>query len=491
MPNQIEYLTINETNALLRVIDHPRDQAVVALFLNTGLFLQEAVGLKTDWIKWESKILSVKGKRPREIPLNDQAFEALARWSKERVDSQVSAFFTTSRGALNALSLRSINQLIPKYAKQAGIKKRVNSQTLRNTFAVRLFSQEVSIAKAAAILGITDHESINRYILASKQSPIVKVLNEDLTKVDTRPRLAKLVTKYFPTTPKIAQLVNSRKEHILPEHEELVFGRERVIDDVRLLLAKKQPILLIGPLGIGKTHLLKHLTRLFSPNPLYLASPKPLKSMLGQICDKVGPDWRKQLKAGYSAREMIDFIIRSYSTQDPAPILIIDNLDDLRSSDTDLFISLFEHCTILAATSALKPKLEQVWWKFKQIRLNPLNEGSAKQLIKYLTQNLAISDYEMLETRILTVSNRLPLAMVDMISQISHKPVITKEVVRDIYHEAGTRYRDWTPLLIIIWGAAMLFRFVALGTHSFEGYILAGALIASLMTVIRFMKMVK
>ncbi|MBU1022523.1 MAG: ATP-binding protein, partial [Candidatus Margulisbacteria bacterium] len=57
--------------------------------------------------------------------------------------------------------------------------------------------------------------------------------------------------------------------------------------------------------------------------------------------------------------------------------------------------------------------------------------------------------------------------------------------VREVYHEAGIRYRDWTAAVVILWALAIMFRFVALGTHSFEGYILAGFGMATIM-VMRF-----
>ena len=72
-----------------------------------------------------------------------------------------------------------------------------------------------------------------------------------------------------------------------------------------------------------------------------------------------------------------------------------------------------------------------------------------------------------------------------MVRQVSHQHVIDKESIRDIYHEAGVYYRDWTFAIIVLWGLAVIFRFVALGTHSFEGYILAGFGTAFFM-VIRF-----
>jgi hypothetical protein len=85
----------------------------------------------------------------------------------------------------------------------------------------------------------------------------------------------------------------------------------------------------------------------------------------------------------------------------------------------------------------------------------------------------------------MSLSDKLPLALVDMVHQISHSPVVTRDVIRDVYHEAGIRYRDWSYAIIVLWGIMISFRFVALGSHSFEGYILAGFGTAFLM-VLRF-----
>jgi energy-coupling factor transporter ATP-binding protein EcfA2 len=491
MPEYVEYLTINEINALLNVIDDVRDRAIVALFLNTGVFLNELASLKFDSIDWEKKILAVPGNRKREIPLNDQAFEALAKWSKERPEVKTTALFITTKGKPKDLSARSVDHLIRKYADQAGIRRKVNAQILRNTFAVRLFSEEISSDKAAAILGITDSESINRYLQASKQPPPKPEMltAEEMSKMDTRPKLVKLVSKYFPTKPKPARPVTEIKGPIIPSPEEVVFGRESIIENIKANLNKNQPVLLIGLLGIGRTHVLKHISKISGPNTIYISSPSPLKNMLSQICDKLDPEWKKRVKTRASTKEIIEFIVKGKGAK--PPILIIDNLNNLKISDVDSFIALIENFTILASTDELIPRLKQVWWKFKQIELHPLSEHASKELIKYLTQNLSISDYEMLETRILSLSNRLPLAIVDMTHQLSHQPVVTREIIRDVYHEAGIRYRDWTPFLIVLWGVAMVFRFVALGTHSFEGYIMAGVGIAALMTTIRFLRMVK
>lgn len=491
MPERVEYLTINEIQTLLKAIDDDRDRAIITLFLNTGIFLNELTSLKVNNVIWEKKAIVIGGNRKREIILNDQAYEALARWSKERPDTRTAALFTTTKGKPKDLSARMIDHLLRNYAERAGIRRKVNAQILRNTFAIRLFIEESSTEKIATILGITDPESINRYQRAAKLPPPQPEMPaaETLEKLDTRPRLSKAISGIFPTKPKIVKPVTHLKGAIIPVPEEMVLGRESVIDETKSSLNKSQSVVFIGPLGIGKTHLLKHMTRILSPNAVYLSSPAPLKNLLGLICYKIDPDWHEQIKTRASTKDIIDYILKIIGPK--PPILIIDNLNNLKVTDADTFASLLDNFTILGAVDEINPKLKQIWWKFRRIELCPLSDHSAKELIKYLTQNLSISDYEMLETRVLSLSNRLPLAIVDMIHQLSHQPVVTRDKIREVYHEGGIKYRDWSPFLIVIWGVAMVFRFVALGTHSFEGYIMAGVGIAALMTTIRFLRMVK
>ena len=166
MPGSIEYLTLNESNALLKAVDDARDFAIITLFLNAGLFLSEIIDLKVNSIDWNKHLLRVPGGRKRDITLDEQAYEAIAVWSKERADVKHNAFFITTKGKVKELSDRAVDKLIRKYADQAGIKRKVNSQILRNTFAVRLFSREIGIDQASAILS---SPTPNRSIATSKR----------------------------------------------------------------------------------------------------------------------------------------------------------------------------------------------------------------------------------------------------------------------------------------------------------------------------------
>jgi hypothetical protein len=261
--------------------------------------------------------------------------------------------------------------------------------------------------------------------------------------------------------------------------------------------------MLAGDIGIGKTHLLNDIAKegdlvLRSSKSeggyLYLSSPSPMKQFLQKLCEKYCPDWTERLpnKARSSAKEIVELInnvVKDKKQVSPTKeVLVIDNLHKLRGSDIEVFLILLESFTVLAAADDTPTRLKQIWWKFRRIDLAPLGTEDSKALVKHYSKGLTIVDYNLLETKILSLAGGLPLAIVDMVNQVKGRSVVRNKDVRDIYHEAGVRFRDWSPSLLVVWAMIIIFRFVALGSHSFEGYILAGFGMAAIMTAIRFLR---
>jgi energy-coupling factor transporter ATP-binding protein EcfA2 len=470
MEDTLDHLTVAETNALLKEATSPRDVAILTLFISTGLFLNELCELNANAIDWKTKTVTVTGPRLRTIPLNDQAYTALVAWSKERPETPCLFFFITTKGKVKGLSTRSINHLIHETASRAGFKDTVNVHTLRNTFAVSLFQHGATTETASTLLGITDYKSLHRYAQAADPDKAQPLNPSQLEALDTRSKPKRLLAKVFVGQPKPAKPKVAVEGSILPDPETVIFGRDGLIQDIRSLLIKGQSILITGNLGLGKSHVLKHIASTLAPNTIYLSAPTPMKSVLNELCEKLFPGETPGTRS--SAKAMLDTIEKN-KTANP-PILIIDNMNKLKASDIESFLFLLENFTILGATSDTSPKLKAIWWKFKTMELKPLDDDAVKSLIRYQTQNLSISDTELMETKILSVASGSPLAVSEMIHQLRAFPVVTRKAVQSIYHEAGVRYRDWTPIIIILWGVMILFRFISLGTHSFEGYILAG-----------------
>ena len=479
---ELEYLNNNEVKALLRVVKDPRDLAIIQLLLGTGLYLNEMPELNIDSIDWKKKILHIKGGRQRKIPINDELYESLVAWSHERIDNPEKALFITSKGKPTRLSSRGIDKLIRKYGEDAGIKKSVNAQILRNTFAVRLFAKEVSIDNAANILGISSPKALRRYVKAAQMAKEGRVPKEELEKLDKRPKIVQQISKLIDRKPKEAKVI----EPVLPDSkEQLTVGRESIINNIRENLSKECSTILIGDVGMGKTHLLKLIVA--EGNYLYLDSPTPIKQFLQKVCEKYCPDWSERLpnQARSSAKEIVDLLANVLKERDKKEIVVIDGLDKLKASDIDSFLGLLDCFIVLGAADKTSDKLKQIWWKFRRIDLPPLSGDAEKALIKHLATGLTITDYNLLETRILSLAGGMPLAIVEMVNQIKGRPVVNKEDIRDLYHDAGVRYRDWTRVLFVFWGVAMISRFIALGVHSFENYILAGFGMALIMTIIK------
>ena len=380
------------------------------------------------------------------------------------MDSSIVHLFTTSKGSLQPLSERSIDHLIRKYAAQARINRNVNAQVLRNTFAVRLCKDEKDTDKILTLLGLTDPDALKRY----KEAIQTTSLNEE-TSTDTRSWKDKLTTKVFPVKPKASKPLQPIDGFWSPNPEEVIIGRDGLIKDLKSQLTHGQSTLLIASVGMGKTHILKHM-RTVLPKVLYINNPSPVKPMLLSIYQACEKD--AELSPKITTKDLLEKVIQTIPST--RPILMIDCLHKIKAPDMDLMVTLLEHFTILGAAEEKPTRLNPIWWKFKERELKPLNDDASKTLIKHLTQNMPVSDYEMMENKLLSLSNGVPLAMVDMAKQLSHRPVATREAVRDLYHEAGIRYRYWTNAFIVFWAALVIFRFVALGTHSFEGYILAG-----------------
>ena len=162
-PTNVEFLSLNESNALLDAIHDSRDKAIVTSFLTLGLTITECEMLTIQSMNWKKRTLKVSGNKARTLPMNEQLYDAFSLWSTDRVDCATDAFFITLKGVPSALSDRSIDNLIRKYSKQAGITRKVNARILRNTFAVRLFGSNIDIEDASEILGIRNHVAIQRY----------------------------------------------------------------------------------------------------------------------------------------------------------------------------------------------------------------------------------------------------------------------------------------------------------------------------------------
>jgi len=133
-----------------------RDYAIIQLFVQCGLRLKELSEIQLVDIKITERagILRIprgKGGKPREIPLNKTAREAIIEYlaARPRIAGVRHLFFSQKR---KPLAPRSIQDLVKKYLKKAGVGD-FSCHSLRHLFATNLYNKHKDIVLLKEALG--------------------------------------------------------------------------------------------------------------------------------------------------------------------------------------------------------------------------------------------------------------------------------------------------------------------------------------------------
>ena len=164
---QVTFLHYDEIERLVAGIDTTtesgiRDRAIVELLFSSGLRVSELVNLNRDHVNTKRREFMVRGKGQKDRPVFIS--EAAASWVEEylaqRQDSLPPLFLSYSRNAesdtsgdFRRLTARSIQRMVAKYARLAGITKHVSPHTMRHSFATDLLMNGADIRSVQSMLG--------------------------------------------------------------------------------------------------------------------------------------------------------------------------------------------------------------------------------------------------------------------------------------------------------------------------------------------------
>lgn len=165
---QVTFLHKDEIERLVNEIDTNseiglRDKAIVELLLSSGLRVSELVSLNRDHVNTKRREFMVRGKGQKDRPvfISEQVAENVANYLAMRADSLPPLFISYSgrtgspdnSGDFKRLTPRSIQRIIQKYAKLAGITKHVSPHTMRHSFATDLLMNGADIRSVQSMLG--------------------------------------------------------------------------------------------------------------------------------------------------------------------------------------------------------------------------------------------------------------------------------------------------------------------------------------------------
>ncbi len=136
-----------------------RDRAMLEFLFSTGLRVSELCALNRESVNLGKGEFSVRGKggKVRVVFVAREAKEKLRAYLGRRADVSPALFVSVPRGKSvkepTRLVPRSVQRLIGRYARKAGIEKKVTPHTLRHMFATDLLVNGADIRSVQAMLG--------------------------------------------------------------------------------------------------------------------------------------------------------------------------------------------------------------------------------------------------------------------------------------------------------------------------------------------------
>ncbi|MGD2041022.1 MAG: tyrosine-type recombinase/integrase, partial [Anaerolineae bacterium] len=150
-----------------------RDWAILQVLLHAGLKLGELTDLRVDNVRLKDKrpcleVRGTSGELDRDVPLDDQVCDALQAYlSARQAAPEEDALFVNRDG--NPLSTRSVQRLLHRYAKVAGLDG-LTTQALRYYYATSVYEQSGDLQTVADMLGHRHLATTVRYLRPSMPS---------------------------------------------------------------------------------------------------------------------------------------------------------------------------------------------------------------------------------------------------------------------------------------------------------------------------------
>lgn len=322
-----------------------------------------------------------------------------------------------------------------------------------------------------------------------------------------------------------------------------LIGRNELVKDVVREIKKGKHVVLTGPVGIGKSCVLQAALKIIEPREsewrqfdrvadevdgpddqtpaapagdrdlvlVYLSDHqakgqfvqmarrlletgilKPSSIDLAKKLDELPPhqiEWvkiRRQVNR-LSIRDLSSAIIPAIYAHAGRVLIAVDDMTRLTPTQQAFWLAVFDHAQVVTCASERKSGLRKLWWKMKEIEVPRLDADHARALVREYTarKGVMIESPELYVGHVVKQAGGNPQAIHDMLDESSKERVVDKRQIREMRHQAGVRYVNFTPVMIVAGAMVIAMRYVAIGLNDKTLYILAG-IGAALFLSIRF-----
>lgn len=166
---EVKFLTLEQLNKLLNAPDTNtkiglRDRTIIEVLFSTGLRVAELTALNSEQVKLSpsTKTMEIpiegKGSKVRTIYFSKRSISWLRKYLAKRTDMDEALFINYKPGIgktneSRRLTSKSIEEIVKKYVKIAGLPVSATPHTIRHSFATDLLAQGVDLRIVQEFLG--------------------------------------------------------------------------------------------------------------------------------------------------------------------------------------------------------------------------------------------------------------------------------------------------------------------------------------------------
>jgi energy-coupling factor transporter ATP-binding protein EcfA2 len=168
--------------------------------------------------------------------------------------------------------------------------------------------------------------------------------------------------------------------------------------------------------------------------------------------------------------------LHEYQKQGGQCIIAVDDMTSLTPTQQAFWLAIFDHAQVIACASAKKEGNRKLWWRMKEIEVKPLSPEAAAEIVKtYIAKKgVLIESPDLYVSHVVKQSGGNPQAIADMLDNSAKERVVNKQQIREMRHQAGIRYPDFTPVMIVAGACIIGARYIAIGIGDTALYVMAG-----------------
>ena len=302
----------------------------------------------------------------------------------------------------------------------------------------------------------------------------------------------------------------------------MFIGREQEGRAVILALRARRSVVVVAPMGYGKSALLRELHPVFEAEGVALKVSKvgPFGTFLDDLFGELrmgrvpvqgvtfSSDFKTDLKAwkksvgegtAVRARSLLEALRLYASTGTVRAVIVVDDASELSASMVPWFLAFDEVAVLVLAgypqTLAKKP-LQRLWTRFDRVNLPELSAPHSKALLDALVTRYGVvaENMEAYKKRVLSLSSGVPAEIDRLVRFVAVEDIVkNRDVGTSFAQDAAYRQERGValaPVLLVLGGVTMITKYVGLARGEMDLYLVGGIGIAVMVVFGPFLRKV-